>query len=220
MIQVRVVRRDPFKNFNADRTFLDLIRRTIQRLLDDISQERNRPLTRTKRVVPNQQIKLLTDSLRADLDLRSIFNLKFDHGDSSDSDSMDWDSTLGPGRRKRQAIHQQIATTSAIRLLRLGVDPRRRCLPLDTQHQNIVRLAKSLRCCGDLRSRSRVPEHRRDSFETEKLSLLRSAPRPRRKSINSSESPGLKRKEHRKIHARGYAFPKRRSPLQAPSRCH
>ena len=87
VVQIRIVRRFSLKNLNTDRAFFDLIRRAIQRLLNDVSQKRNRPLARAKRMVSNQQIKLFTDPSRAYFDVRSILDFDLDHGNSSDSDS-------------------------------------------------------------------------------------------------------------------------------------
>ena len=54
VIQIGVIGRFSLKNLNADRTFFDLICRTVDGLLHNITQKRDRPLAGAKRVVANQ----------------------------------------------------------------------------------------------------------------------------------------------------------------------
>jgi len=87
VIQIGVIRRLSLKNLDTDRAFFDLICRTVDGLLHNKAEKRNRPLTRSKRVVANQQIKLFTDLSRGYLDFWAIIYFSLNHGNSSDSDS-------------------------------------------------------------------------------------------------------------------------------------
>ncbi len=83
---IGVVGRIPPEHLYANRPFLDLVRRPVQRLLHHVFQKRDRPLARTEDIVADQQIELRANHLRRQLLCRSELEVHVDHCDPSDSD--------------------------------------------------------------------------------------------------------------------------------------
>ena len=105
VIDVGVVIGVPFEDLDPDRAFLDLIGRSVQRLLHHIFKKSDGAFAGTKDVVAYQQVELRTNHARGQVGRCSVLDFGVDHGLSSDSDFSTQAARFGDSQGACQSAH-------------------------------------------------------------------------------------------------------------------
>ena len=105
VIDVGVVIGVPFEYLDADGAFLDLIGRSVQRLLYHVFEESDGAFAGTKAVVAYKQVELRTNHARGQAGRCSVLDFGVDHALSSDSDFSTRRARLGGCQSACQSAH-------------------------------------------------------------------------------------------------------------------